>query len=60
MSLKKNLKIQRNAQSVIEYTLLVAVSLLLLLGLGFVVSARDHGLTGHFNTVRDYIENPGG
>jgi hypothetical protein len=58
MSFKKDLKNSFLGQSVIEYTLLAALSIILLAGLGFVMFARDNGFTRHFNTVSDFIQNP--
>jgi hypothetical protein len=56
MTLKKDfLKINLRAQNTIEYVLLVAISIILLLSLNFARTARDRGFENHFNTVKDYI-----
>ena len=58
MTLKKDFKNSLHGQSIIEYTLLVAVSIILLMGLQFVANARDNGFSAHFNTVSGHILNP--
>jgi uncharacterized membrane protein len=49
------LKSGQQAQSIIEYVLLVAVSIVVLLSLTFVRAARDNGFENHFNITKDYI-----
>ena len=54
MNLKKYLERasqMRKGQSLIEYAMLVAITITALLAVNFVVNSRDGAFTVHFNTV---------
>lgn len=55
MSLKKFLKSNSKAQSIIEYALLTAIAISGILGLHFVTRVRNNAFNDHFNIAAYYI-----
>ena len=55
MSLKKFLKSHQHGQSAIEFILTAAISIIALLGMAFVIQAKNSAFEQHFNMARFYI-----
>lgn len=51
----KNLKKDQKAQQMVEFVLLVAISIIALLGFNFVMRARDNAFRSHFEAARSFI-----
>lgn len=51
----KNLRKDQKAQQMVEFVLLVAISIIALLGFNFVMRARNNAFMNHFQVARFFI-----